>query len=229
MLAGAPAASALTGAAIRVTLQPERLASSTSLTFAMSFSGGLGETPAPVHTVVVHLPAGLGIDVRNAATCPLARLRGGGASACPQASLLGRGHAQLQVLAGSQTIPEQAVIWAFRGPDRAGLPTVEILGVGSTPLNERTISIGVLRRDSAPFGSELVVSVAPIPTVVYEPNGSIDSVSITFGGAGHGRQARPAVRITVPRSCPQGGFPFAADVAFADGTSARAAVAVRCP
>lgn len=213
-------AGAATGAGVRVSFQPDRLGASTAVTLALRFTGGPGETPAPLHGADVHLPPGLGIDLRGAAVCAAARVRAG---SCPRTSLIGRGHAQLEVLAGSQTIPEQAAVSVYRGPARGGRPTLEILGVGSTPLSERTLSTGVLRPDSAPFGSVLAITVPPIPTLVYEPDGSFDSLSVTIGGRGS------AARIVVPSRCPSGGFPFALDAAFSDGTSASAGAAVRCP
>jgi len=213
-------AGAATGVAMSVSFQPDRLGASSALTVALRFAGSAGATPAPLSGADVHLPRGLGIDLRAAAVCAAARVRAG---RCPRASLVGRGHAQLEVLAGSQTIPEQAVLSAYRGPARGGRPTLEILGVGSTPLSERTLNIGVLRPDSAPFGSVLAIAVAPIPTVVYEPDGSFDSLTLTIGGRGS------AARILVPAHCPAGGFPFALDAAFSDGTSTRAGAGARCP
>jgi hypothetical protein len=35
--------------------------------------------------------------------------------------------------------------------------------------------------------------------------------------------------VGLPRSCPRGGFPFAASFAFIDGSASRARTAVACP
>ena len=93
-----------------------------------------------------------------------------------------------------------------------------ILGVGSTPLHERVISTGVLHRDSAPYGTQLAISIPAIPTLVYEPDGSVDSMTVTLGGV-----------TVVPRHCPAGGFPFAADITFSDRSTAHPTTTVRCP
>lgn len=223
-VSAAGAAPAATSTTIHASFQPARLGARTALTLAIRLAGGAGETPAPLRRITLHLPAGLGISLRGSSRCPLARLRSGGASACPRASLVGRGHAQLEVHAGSQTIPEQAVLSAFLIPSSSGSPALALLGVGDTPLRERTISTAVLHGDSAPYGSQLAISIPAIPTLVFEPNASFDSLTLTIGGAG-----TASAKILVPRRCRTGGFAFAADVSFVDGSSGHAATAVPCP
>jgi hypothetical protein len=187
--------------------------------------GGADRVPAPLSAMTLHLPAGLSIDLTGVGVCQAARLRSRGAAGCAARSLIGRGHALLKVHAGSQILPEDAAVSVFRGPIRGGRPTFEILGHGETPLDESTISTGVLQGDSAPYGLKLVVTVPPIPTLTFEPNASFSSLSLTLGNAG----ARSRAKILLPRSCPRAGFPFAASFGFADGTSASAAARLRCP
>ena len=65
---------------------------------------------------------------------------------------------------------------------------------------------------------------------MLEPNASFVSLSLTIGGIGHSPRAHAAAgSILVPRSCPAGGFPFAADFTFADGSTASESAAVACP
>jgi hypothetical protein len=218
--AGSAAAQAATESSIRPSLLPDRLRASAALTLALRYSGGEEGVPAPVRTVVVQLPAGLGIDLRGVRSCAAARLGRQGAGGCGSGSLLGRGHAALEVHAGSQTLPEQASVWVFRGPNRGSSPTLEILSQGYTPLDERTISTAVLAGDQAPHGFELTVSIPPIPTLVYEPDASVTSLSLTLARDG---------TIAVPASCPSGGFAFAAASTFADGSITTARASVPCP
>ncbi len=226
------AARAATGASIRPSFAPDRRGASTAFTLAIRFSGreegSLGEegVPAPVSSIVVHLPAGLGVNLRGMKMCAAARLQQKGAAGCPSGSLAGRGNATLEVHAGSETIPEQATLWAFRGPNIGGRPAMEILGQGNTPLQEQTISTAVLQSDSPPYGYKLTVSIPPIPSLVYEPDASFISLSLTVGNP-HSHTSAGA--ITVPHSCPSGGFPFAAAFAFADHSSANASASLPCP
>jgi hypothetical protein len=221
----APQAHAGTSASIQPSFQPYRLGARSAATLSLRFSGGVDHVPAPLSGMVLRLPAALSIDLQGVATCRPSLLRSGRAAGCPGAARIGRGHALLEVHAGSQTLPEEATISVFRGPNRGGQPTFEIFGHGETPLDESTISTAVLQRDTPPYGSKLVVSVPPIPTLVYEPNASFDSLSLTIGAPG----GRSRGALAIPRSCPRGGFPFASAFTFADRSSASASVRLPCP
>lgn len=230
--AGAPAAAQAEEATVSIhpSLIPDRLGASTVFTLAFRFSGGEEGVPPPLRKVVVRLPAGLHIDVSGVKTCQPASLRRKGPSGCPSRSLVGTGHALLRVHAGSQSLPEQAALSIFRGPSREGLPTFEIYGHGNTPLDQSQVSTAILETDKAPFGWRTVTTVPPIPTVMYEPNASFISTSVTFGAI-HGAPTAHAAggSIVMPRTCPAGGFPFATEVTFEDGTTATASATVPCP
>jgi hypothetical protein len=212
-------------AVIRPSLTPDARGARTSFAFAFTLKDAEGGVPPPLRTMIVHLPAGLGIDLRGVASCAPARLRNGGPAACPARSLLGRGHSQLEVHAGSQSIPEDAVISAVRTPDRGGHASLAIFGRGETPLQQQTISMATIAQDRSPYGAKLTVTIPPIPTLVLEPDASIISFSLTLGAA----QAQAAGVITVPRRCPTGGFPFAAEFTFADASRAGGTAHVPCP
>jgi len=218
-----------TSASIHPSFLPDRLGTSTAFTLAIRFSGGEEGVPAPLNRAVVHLPAGLGIDLRGVKTCTKARLQSRGAAGCPSGSLVGRGHALLEAHTGSLTTPEEATIWAFRGPNQGGRPALEIFGQGETPLYESTISTAVLQSDSPPYGAKLAISVPPIPTLMFEPDASFVSLSLTIGGVGRSPRAHAAGAIIVPRRCPASGFPFAANFTFADHSTASTTATVACP
>ncbi len=219
-----------TNASMRPSLLPNRLGASTALTLAFRFSGGAEGVPAPLRGMVVHLPAGLTINLRGAGVCQPSRLRSKGASGCASKSLVGRGHALMKVHAGSLAVPEEATVSIFRGPNRGSRQTLEILSQGSTPLDESTIVTGVLTPDGGQYGSKLTMSVPAIPTLVLEPDASFVSLSLTIGGIGRRPRAHAAAgAILVPRSCPVAGFPFAAEFSFAGGASASTSATVACP
>lgn len=228
LLAASAPASAATRASVRLAFAPDRLGARTALTFSARLSGGEEGVPAPLRSLTVHLPAGLGVDLRGVASCAPARVRRG-ARACPRGSSVGRGQATMVAHAGSQTIEEQASLSAFRIPDQHGRPALAILGVGLTPLTERIVSRGVLLADRPPYGSKLVVTIPAIPTLPLEPDASFLSLSLTIGAASAPRAHAAGAAITVPRRCPQGGFPFAADMRFADASTTAATATVRCP
>lgn len=224
------AAQAETSASMRPSLLPNRLGASTALTLSFRFSGGTAGVPTPLSGMVVHLPAGLTVNLRGVRTCAKSRLQSRGAAGCPSKSLVGRGHALMMVHAGSQAIGEDVTISVFRGPNRGGHPTLEIFGHGETPLDQSATSTAVLAPDSAPYGSKWTVSIPPIPTVMFEPNASVISMSLTVGAVGRRPKAHAAAgSVLVPRSCPASGFPFAADFTFADHSTASASATAACP
>jgi hypothetical protein len=228
--AGVPAqAQADTSASIHPSFLPNRLGASTAFTLSFGFSGGEQGVPAPLSRMVVHLPAGLSVNLAGVPACAKSRLRKKGPSGCPPGSLLGRGHALMEVHAGSQTVPETATIAVFRGPNQGSAPTFQIFGHGSTPLDQSTISTAVLQPDSAPYGSRLTISIPRIPTLMYEPDASFSSFSLTVGNVKRPPRAHAAGVVVVPRNCPAGGFPFAAELTFADHSGANAAERLPCP
>jgi hypothetical protein len=226
----AMAAQTETNASMRPSLLPDRLGASTALTLAFRFSGGTDSVPAPLHAMVVHLPAGLSVNLRGARVCPPSRLRSGGANGCEAKSLIGRGHSLMKVHAGSLAVGEETAISIYRGPNRGSRQTLEIFSQGSTPLEQSTIATGVLTPDIRPYGSMLTVSIPAIPTLMLEPDASFVTLSLTIGGIGrHPRAHVAAGSILVPRSCPASGFPFAADLTFAGGSTASVGTTIACP
>ena len=221
-------AQAETRATITPTLSPDRLGAKTTLTFRIQYAGGELGVPAPVRRSVLRLPAGLSLGIPSLRSCAPARLRARGARGCPVQSEIGRGHALVEVHAGSQTIAENVALWAFLGPPQNLQPTFEILGQGYTPLNERMVFTGTVLADSAPYGEQLVMSIPPIPTLPLEPDASIVSFSLTIGTSKRHR-THTANTIVIPTSCPVGGFPFAAEFTYADGSSGSALATTMCP
>ncbi|HWY91178.1 MAG TPA: hypothetical protein VNY31_10950 [Solirubrobacteraceae bacterium] len=219
-----------TNASMRPSLLPNRLGASSALTLAFRFSGGAEGVPAPLRGMAMHLPSGLTVNLRGAGVCLPSRLRSKGTSGCGSKSLVGRGHALMKVHAGSQAVPEETIVSIYRGPNRGSRQTLEIFSHGSTPLDQSTIATGVLTPDGGPYGSKLTVSIPAIPTLVLEPDASFVSLSLTLGGIGrHPRAHVAAGSILVPRSCPAAGFPFAADLTFAGGSTASASATIACP
>lgn len=230
-LAPAPAAGApdgeapVTATGMSAAFSPERLGGRAELSLDFQFSGGEEGVPAPLSSMSVRLPAGLVIKL-GPGTCTRSRLQRRGVAGCSASSLVGRGHALLEVHAGSQTLPEESTIHVFRAPDRGGVPYFEDFGHGETPLDESVISTSELTSAATPYSYTLTTSIPPIPTVIYEPNASFVTLSLTLGTRSPGARAGS---ITLPRRCPSGGFPFAASFSFANGTGASAVAAVACP
>jgi len=156
----------------------------------------------------------------------VARLRAGGASGCPPQSRLGTGSALVETRAGSQLVRENVALRAFLGPPRNLRPTFEILAQGYTPLERRLVLSGSVRSEGAPYGEALVMSIPPVRTLPLEPDASIVTLSLTVGA----RTARgDRSSVLVPSTCPTGGFPFAGEFTYADGSVGNATATVPCP
>jgi hypothetical protein len=169
----------------------------------------------------------MSLDLPSLHACAAVRLRALGASGCPARSQLGEGHALVETHAGSQIITEEVSLWAFLGPPDDLQPTFEILAQGYTPLDERLVFTGTVLPDSAPYGERLVLSIPPVLSLPLEPDASISTFSLTIGT--RRRRAASANTVLVPSHCPTGGFPFAAEFTYADGSTGNAFTTTPCP
>jgi len=217
-----------TTATISPSLSPDRLGAEGALQLTIRYATGESGVPSPVRRSVLRFPEGLGVEIPHLRSCSLTRLRTRGPSACPAQSLLGHGHALAEAEAGSQIISEGIDLSLFVGPFHNLQPTFEILGQGYTPFDERVVLTGTVIPDQAPFGEDLVLSIPPIPTLPLEPDASIVTMSLTVGAS---KPRRPITvnTIVVPPSCPAGGFPFAAEFTYADGSTDSALASAPCP
>ncbi len=216
---------------------PDRLGARGALTFAVRYGDGepdvvspMGRTSVPlaVRKLVVRFPAGMGLDIPNLNACTARRLRAHGARGCSAASRVGGGYAITKVHAGTQILSERIRLRAFVGPLHNGQSTLEILAQGYTPLGETLVFGGEMRFGRAPYGEELVLRVPPIHTLPAAPDAAPVLFSLTLGVSTH-RLARSANTVIVPSHCPAGGFPFASESTYADGSVGRAAATVLCP
>jgi hypothetical protein len=224
--AGASASTA-TSAAITSSLHPDRVDAKGSLTFTVKFTGGELGVPSPVHKSVMKFPAGLTLEIPSLHSCSTRQLLAHGPSGCPPQSKIGRGHALAEVYAGPQLITENVTVWAFIGPPANSGPTLELLGEGTSPVPAQVVVTGTVLPGHAPYGEELVIPVPPVPTLPSEADTSMVNLTLTMGTSGRHRP-RNANTVIAPPKCPAGGFPFAAEFTFADGSTSTAFTTARC-
>jgi hypothetical protein len=216
----------VTSASLSPTLTPDRLGAKATLTLGIRYADSGFGIPSPVQRSILRLPAGLSLNIPSLRTCIPARLLTRGTAGCPAQSEIGTGTALVEVQAGSFVLSENVLLSAFLGAPRNLQPTFEILGRGHTPLDERMVFTGTVLPGSEPYGEALSMSLPPIPTMTFEPDASIVAFSLTIGTT-HLRRA--ANTVVMPSSCPPGGFPFAAEFTYADGSSSDASNTVACP
>ncbi len=218
-------AQAATVASIAPSFAPDRAGVETALTLGITFSNQQGAVPEPLTHMVVHLPAGLSINLRGIGTCSRAHLEKQLGHGCPSSARVGSGSAQVGAHLGAINLNESATLTAWRGPNQGGRSTLQILGVGLSPLEEHVVLSGVLEPDSAPYSQKLVMTVPPIPTLTGEANASVLHTSVTIGSA-HGRLGG---LLRVPRTCPAHGFAFGGDFGYADASSSSTTATIPCP
>jgi hypothetical protein len=96
---------------------------------------------------------------------------------------------------------------------------------------------GELVPDTGPFSGSIDTEVPLIPSLPGGPSVSVVQFQSTFGPAHliyerevNGKLVTYRPRgVTVPRVCPVGGYPFAVDLAFEDGSHITARTTAPCP
>jgi hypothetical protein len=217
----------MTAAGITASLSPDRLGRRAALTLTIHFSGGTSGVPAPVRRATLSFPAGLTLEIPRLVSCSLARLRVHGVNGCPASARVGIGHAVTVVLAGSRLLTESVALTAFLGPLRGLQPTVLLAGQGYSPVERRIVLTAVMRHGSAPYGEQMVIAIPAIPTLPLEPDASLATLSLTAGTSSGRARDHDAVR--VPSTCPRGGFPFAGEFVYADGSKGTSLATAPCP
>jgi hypothetical protein len=209
-------------------LFPNRLGAKGALVLTIRYAGGESGVPAPVRRSAWRLPAALSLEIPHLRSSDPSRLRARGPRGCPPQSQIGSGHALAEAHVGSQIVTEDIRLWVFVGSLLGVAPTFEILGQGYTPFDQRMVFTGTAIPDRAPYGEDLVMPIPSIPTLPLEPNASIVTLSLTVGTSAR-RHSSSANTVVVPGSCPLGGFPFAAEFTYADGSRGSALAAALCP
>ncbi|HEY7831600.1 MAG TPA: hypothetical protein VIC06_13650 [Solirubrobacteraceae bacterium] len=217
---------------------PYRLGKSTTLKLGLEIgvAGTSDGLPSPVTRFEMHIPANLELigSSLGLSICHPTALLANGSEGCPTDARLGFGSAQIKVPVGPEPVTELASIEAEMGP-----PVGEEIGVllyaeAGSPVAAQLIFPGVL------FGGasqSLSTSVPLIPSLPGAPDISMVSMKLSLGPEGltyfktvHGRTVGYHPEgVALPGRCPRGGFRFAADLAFADGTTASASSTVPCP
>jgi hypothetical protein len=240
---GAVAASAASAASELATLHasftPDRLGASTTIAFSFHVSTAEGTAPVPLSSLDLQMPAGLNYTrtTLGLATCEAQKLAIQGPAGCPPNSRLGSGSALVEVPFGNGAGHEIPEIQAIAGPSPNGNLVVQFYANGLFPVYAQLAFSGEVLPDSGAFGSQLGVQVPLVTSVPGGPDVSIVEVHTTIGPSHlvyyhrvHGRLQPFRPRgVAVPERCPRGGFPFAAQFSFIDGSSASAQTTVPCP
>lgn len=234
----ATTAGAAETAKLKVVFSPNRPKASTTASYHIAINTNDGKLPEPLTGLDLRMPAGMELmeSQLGMATCSANVLLERGVAGCPADSRLGFGRTNVKFDFGQVTNEAHAQITALLGNTPGeGIPIL-IYAEVLTPVWDSFVFPSRLLGDSRPYGQRLDISLPLIETLPGAPDVQITSITASFGSAHltyyrriHGRTtAFKPQGIAVPRQCPFGGFPVAADMSFLDNTSVQARSKVPC-
>jgi hypothetical protein len=226
-------------ASLHASFSPDRLGASTTITFSFHLATSEGTATPPLTGIDLDMPAGMNYasTTLGLAICQPATLLAKGVAGCPPNSRIGYGEASVEVPFGTGAGHEIPEIQAVAGPSPKGNLVVLFYANGLSPVYAQLAFSGEVLPDTGRFGSQLDTTVPLVTSVPGGPDVSIVSVQTSIGPShlvyyrhSHGRLVAFRPRgVSVPESCPRGGFPFVADFTFLDGTKTSASATVPCP
>jgi hypothetical protein len=235
----ADARAATEQAGMHASFSPDRLGVPTTIGFSLRIGTNEGTAAPPLTSMDLQMPAGMNYTTTTLglAICHPAALVAKGLAGCPANSRLGYGSALVEVPFGTGAGHEIPEVQALAGPSPKGNLVVLFYANGLYPVSAQLAFSGEVLPDSGRYGSQLATTVPLVASVPGGPDVSIVEVKTTIGPAhltyyrhDHGHLIPFSPRgVSVPERCPLGGFPFAASLAFEDGTHTTATTTVPCP
>jgi hypothetical protein len=224
---------------LNVAFAPDRAGARTTIELALQIGGPNGTAPAPLRSLGLQLPANMGIATTTLGqeNCDPAKLIASGLSGCSANARVGHGTATAVVPLGSQSILETASLNALMGPPAEDREEILFYVQAARPVFAQLVLPSVVEEARPPYGEELATAV---PLVQAWPEGpdlaltrfdsTIGPLGLTYHRHAYGHTIAFHPRgIRLPRSCPAGGFPFAAVASFLDGTQTTGLYRVPCP
>jgi hypothetical protein len=149
---------------------------------------------------------------------------------------MGRGSVLVAIPIGPEVEEERARVTILRAPQEDGI-ALFFLAEGETPVAADIVFTGLLSEGTTTASEKLLVSVPLVEGLPEGPDVAVVGLRATFGPLGltylervRGKLVPYKPRgILLPNHCPRGGFPFAADFAFVDGSRTTATTRVPCP
>ncbi len=225
--------------ALHTTFTPDRLGASTTVGFGFTIASTTGGLPSPLTHVNLRMPKGMNYvtTTLGLSICQPEALVAKGLNGCSPNSRLGYGSAFVEVPFGQGTGREIPEIEALMGPPHEGNIVVLFYANGLAPVYAQIVFSGELLPGEGAFGGALNTGIPEIKSVTNGPPVSIINVSSTIGPEHltyykdvHGKKVGYKPQgVSLPLSCPRGGFPFSALFTFLDGSQVTATHNVPCP
>jgi hypothetical protein len=233
------AANPTPSATLTASFEPENLGQRTTLSFGFHITGAAGAVPPALTEIDLSYPHKLGIALSGLglATCTAAALEASGPPGCQADSIMGFGDATAEISLGSNLVAETVPITILRAPDEEHHIALLLDAVGTAPLNTTAVFAGALLPAPLPYGGTVSIDAPLIPSLPGAPDVAIVALHATIGPAGvtyyehilgETLGYQPPGLLLAP-TCPKGGFPFAVQFSFVDGSHASARAVDPCP
>lgn len=171
-------------------------------------------SPPPLIGLNLILPDGAKLHTEGFPTCPAATLENGGAGACPQESQAGpMGSVSSVFSLAGERIPENAAVQ----PYFASGGGLEFYLTAPSPISVEKIANGRYANldGEGGEGPEIITQVPLVETVPGAPDMSIAAIELAVAGAASTASGRMSSYVTLPETCPHGGFPVKTELIFA--------------
>jgi hypothetical protein len=232
LLALPAAAMATTTAQVSASFTGSKLGAGTSLHYGFTTSESSGGLPQLPEEAIIHLPHGthiaklMGLPKSDLCSANILEAADLGPSACPKGSHAGPvGSAHLEAVVGGHLITVKARLYPII--DKVGLFSLWLSAPAPFP------SVAATLFPYAPGGSqELILREMSALEVSPGVRSSMLDFSITLGAnlkVGRGGRSTTEPLITMPRSCPTGGFAWSTDFTYWDASRQTVTTTSPCP
>jgi len=222
---------------VKEAFTPDRLGAAANLSITASFASSADVPPSPISEITLYGPAGLGIQARDAGTCTEVVLERQGPAGCPADSRVGFGGGVALLAFPGQLVREPFTLdFFFASSERGRLRLLAYVN-GSSPVGASLVVVAKEIPTPKPYGLGFSVQVPQVSTIPGVAYASIESAFASLGASDVayfktilGRRTLVHIKgLTVPRTCPSGGFPTRATVEFSDGTILTVNPTIPCP
>lgn len=184
-----------------------------------------GGFPPPLTGLTFHAPIGVKLHPQGFATCSSAILESHEVAHCPKRSEVSSvGSASGVVSFGETRVHENLTLQAFFAPGGEFAFYAE----GRTPAIIEVLGKVSVTTPGGEFGPQITAAVPLVETVPGAPYGVVETAKLTIGAA-FMRKGKLVSYITLPKTCPKGGFPVRAELRFLIGEPVTVNSKMPCP
>ncbi len=184
-----------------------------------------GGFPPPLTGVTLQAPAGVKLHPQGFATCSSAILESHEVAHCPKRSAVSSGGSAAGVVSfGGTRVHENLTLQVFFAPNGEFAFYAE----GRTPAVIEVLGKASVTYPGGEFGPDITAAVPLVETVPGAPYGVVETAKLTVGAA-FMQKGKLISYITLPKTCPKGGFPVRAELRFLIGEPVTVNTDMPCP